>query len=74
MPFIELTAIDRKISETQAEIQNLSQCSDENMRTILTSELQYRLDVLQKQRAEMENASSKETVSLRIYGDKVQTG
>lgn len=74
MPFIELAAIERKIAETQAEIQSLSQCSDENMRTILTSELQYRLNALQEQKAEIEEASSKETVSLRIYGDKVQSG
>lgn len=74
MPHVELIAIDRKISDTEAEIQKLSQCGDRDMRAIMASELEYRLNALKEQKAEMEAASSKETVSLRIYGENVHTG
>lgn len=74
MPHIELTAIERKIKDTETELQNIALYSDENMRSIMTSELEHRLLELQKQKREMEDAFSKETVSLRIYGDSVETG
>ena len=74
MPHIELTAINRRIQDTQTEIQTVMQCTDETMRAIMISELERRLAALQNQKAEMEAASSKETVSLRIYGDNVHTG
>lgn len=74
MPHIEFTAIERKIKDTETELKNIALCSDENMRSIMTSELQRRLFELQKQKKEMEDAFSKEAVSLRIYGESVEMG
>lgn len=74
MPHIELTAIERKIQDTEKELQNLVAFSDDTMRTIMTSELDYRLSELKRQKEAMLAAFSKETISIRIYGDKVETG
>ena len=74
VPHIELTAIERKIQDTEKELQNLVAFSDDTMRTIMTSELDYRLSELKKQKEAMLEAFSKETISIRIYGDKVETG
>lgn len=74
MPHIELTAIERKIQDTEKELQSLVAFSDDTMRTIMTSELDYRLSELKKQKEAMLAAFSKETISIRIYGDKVETG
>lgn len=74
MPHIELTAIERKIQDTEKELQNIVDFSDDTMRTIMTSELDYRLSELKKQKEAMLAAFSKETISIRIYGDKVETG
>lgn len=74
MSHIEFSAIKRKIRDTEAELKNIALCSDENMRSIMTSQLQLRLFELQKQKKEMENAFSKEAVSLRIYGESVEKG
>lgn len=74
MPHIELTAIERKIQDTEKELQNIVAFSDDTMRTIMTSELNHRLSELKKQKEEMLAAFSKETVSIRIYGDKVEKG
>ena len=56
MPHIEFAAIERKIKDTEVELKSIALCSDENMRSIMTSELQHRLFELQKQKREMENA------------------
>ena len=74
MPHVELTAIERKIQDTEKELQNIVDFSDDTMRTIMTSELDYRLSELKKQKEAMLAAFSKETISIRIYGDKVETG
>ena len=74
MPHIELTAIERKIQDTEKELQNLVAFSDDTMRTIMTSELDYRLSEKKKKKEAMLAAFSKETISIRIYGDKVETG
>ena len=66
MPHIELTAIARKINDTEEAIKNIAQCSDVNMRAIMTSELERRLSNLQEQKKKMEQSFSKESVSLRI--------
>ena len=66
MPHIELTAIERKIQDTEKELQNLVAFSDDTMRTIMTSELDYRLSELKKQKEAMLAAFSKETISIRI--------
>ena len=39
MPHIELTAIARKINDTEEAIKNIAQCSDVNMRAIMTLSL-----------------------------------
>lgn len=74
MPHVELIAIQRKIKDTELELQNISHCDDDIMRTIMTSELKRRLSVLEKQQLAMEQANSKETVSLRIYGESIERG
>lgn len=50
VPHIEFTAIERKIKDTETELKNIALCSDENMRSIMTSELQRRLFELQKKK------------------------
>ena len=74
MANLELTAIDRKIEDTRIELQNLSNCEDETMRLLMTSQLESRLEFLLKSKKEMELALAKETVTLRIYGEDVKPG
>lgn len=74
MSLIEITTINKKIDQTRAEISNLSSCTDENMRAIMTLQLETRLSSLLQQKEAMELATSKDTVTLRIYGDNVQRG
>lgn len=74
VPHIELTAIERKIQDTEKELQNVVAFSDNTVRTIMASELNHRLSELKKQKEEMLTAFSKETVSIRIYGDKIEKG
>ncbi len=71
---IELTTIDKKINQTRDEIDNLSSLTDDNMRAIMTLQLQTRLDSLLQEKAAMEYASAKDTITLRIYGENVQKG
>lgn len=74
MPHVELKTIDKKIEQTRSEIRNVNQCTDENLRVMMTSELETRLEALLQKKEKMEAAISKETISLRIYGDTVKTG
>lgn len=74
MPHIEITTIEKKIEETKNEIQNLSEITDDSLRSLMSLEMETRLGELEKQKQELLVAAAKETVSLRIYGEKVQTG
>lgn len=46
MTRVELAALKHKIKDTETELKNVALCSDENMRAIMTSELQHRLSEL----------------------------
>lgn len=74
MSHIEIQTINKKIEQTRAQINDLVSCIDDNMRSIMTLQLETRLETLLKQKESMELASSKDTVTLRIYGDNVQCG
>lgn len=71
---IEITTINKKIDQTRAEINELLSCTDDNMRAIMTLQLETRLTSLLQKKAAMEAASAKDTITLRIYGDNVQRG
>ena len=74
MPQMELAAINKKIEQTRAEIDALGQRSSNSLQAIMIAELQRRLETLLEEKREMESVSSKETVSLRMYGDTVERG
>ena len=74
MSHMELTTINKKIEQTRTEISNLSSCSDDNMRAIMTLQLETRLTALLQEKESMEAATAKDTVTLRIYGENVQRG
>ena len=74
MSHMELTTINKKIEQTRAEICNLASCVDDNMRAIMSLQLETRLAALIKEKEEMEAAAAKDTITLRIYGESVQKG
>lgn len=74
MPYVEKTALERRINETKEAIAEANQIEDKNLRMIMSSELNIRLSELLEESKALEEASSKETVALRIYGEKVQPG
>ena len=74
MPYVERYALDRKINETREAIAEANKIEDESLRMVMASELEVRLSELLKESDALEVATSKETVALRIYGEKVQTG
>lgn len=74
MPYIEKAALERKIQETQEALADTQKIENASLRMIMTSELQIRMSALQEEYEAIEASSTKETVALRIYGEKVQTG
>lgn len=74
MSHVEINSINKKIQQTEDELTNADLIANRDMRNMLTSELRRRLDSLYTARSELERSLSKETVSLRIYGDNVQFG
>ncbi|MBQ7255197.1 MAG: hypothetical protein IJS31_02995 [Oscillospiraceae bacterium] len=71
---MELTTINKKIEQTRAEINNLVSCVDDNMRAIMSLQLETRLAALIKEKEDMEAAAAKDTITMRIYGESVQKG
>lgn len=74
VPHIEIQTINKRIEETRAELDDLVSCTDDDMRAIMTLQLETRLESLLHKKEEMELADSKDTVTLRIYGENVQSG
>lgn len=74
MSHIELSTINKKIEQTRNELDSLATCTDDNMRTIMTLQLETRLTALLKEKEAMETTTAKDTVTLRIYGENVQPG
>ena len=74
MPQIEINTLNRKIDETQAIIAELTEIENESLRMIMSSELKVRLESLARDKAALETAQTKEKVSLRIYGDRIEPG
>lgn len=74
MSHIELSTINKKIEQTRNEINSLAVCTDDNMRAVMTLQLESRLTALIKEKEAMEATAAKDTVTLRIYGENVQRG
>ncbi len=74
MPHVEYVAIERKIEDTKKAIIEATQCDDKDLQALMTSELYARLDSLEKEKEAMKEVDEKETVSLRIYGEKIEPG
>lgn len=71
---MELMTIDKKIQQTRDELNNIASCTDNNMRSIMTLQLEARLTALLQEKEAMESSTAKDTVTLRIYGENVQKG
>lgn len=74
MPHVEYVAMERKIEDTKKAIIEATQCDDKDLQAMMTSELKVRLDSLEKEKEAMKEVDEKETVSLRIYGEKIEPG
>lgn len=76
MSLVSMMAINKKISETKEQIAAFQTDSDEQstLSQFMLSELVRRLEALEKEKEEMLQAQSKETVSLRIYGEQIEQG
>ncbi len=74
MSHIEITTLDKKIEQTRIEIDGLAKCNDNNLRAIMSLQLETRLTELLQKKEAMEAAAAKDTVTLRIYGENVQRG
>ncbi len=74
MPHLEIVAIERKIEDTKRALQDTAICEDDALQAFITSELNARLTSLEKEKETMQQVETKETISLRIYGEKIQTG
>lgn len=74
MSQIELATIEKKIEQTKTEITNCTLIDNEALRNASISELEIRLTDLMKQKKSIEAAAWKETVKLRITGEKVDSG
>lgn len=74
MSHVEIATIEKKIYQTEQELINADKFDNVIIKGIMKSELQLRLQELYRSKTELENSLYKETVSLRIYGEKVQEG
>lgn len=74
MPHVEKNALNRKIRDTQKALSEISQMENSDLRMMMSSELEARLAVLLEESEVLEKVDTKETVSLRIYGEKVKSG
>lgn len=74
MSQIEIATIEKKIEQTKSEIESCSLIDDELLKKAFLSELEIRLDNLTQQKKEIEESSCKETIKLRIFGNRVEQG
>lgn len=71
-----MNALDRKIRDTEQEIERLkhSDTSFPQLRDAMLSEICRRLDDLHEDKRQLIEAAHKETVSLRLHGKDIETG
>lgn len=74
MSFLEYSVLNKRIDETENAIAEALQMSDDIIREMILSEARRRLQQLYEKRKQMEDSLSREQVSLRIYGDKIESG
>lgn len=74
MSLLEYNVLNKRIEETENTITKALQISDSVLREMTLSETRRRLQQLYKKRTQLENSLSKEQISLRIYGDNVESG
>ncbi len=74
MSTISLNAINRRINDTKAQIESLEKQEECLIIRFQKQELYRRLDILLKEKEAMLEASSKEQVRLRLYGENVDAG
>lgn len=71
-----INSINRKIMETEDQIREIIETYDSNsiIAQFALSETKRRLDSLNSERTRLFEAQAKETVTMRIYGDGIETG
>lgn len=74
MSQIELATIEKKIKQTRTEISSCILIDNEALRNASISELEIRLTDLLKQKETIESSAWKETINLKISGEKVDSG
>lgn len=74
MSLLEYNVLTKRIAETENAIASAMQISDDVLREMILSETRRRLQQLYKKRTQLEDSLSREQISLRIYGDNVESG
>ena len=74
MSLLEYNVLTKRITETENAIASAMQISDDVLRDMTLSETRRRLQQLYKKRTQLEDSLSREQISLRIYGDNVESG
>ncbi len=74
MSFLEYSVLNKRITETENIIAEALQISDGIIREMTLSESRRRLQQLYEKRKQLEDSLSREQISLRIYGDNVESG
>ena len=74
MSLLEYNVLNKRIDETEKAIAEAMQISDSVLREMTLSETRRHLQQLYTKRTQLEDSLSREQVSLRIYGDNVESG
>lgn len=74
MSILEYNTLTKRISETESILSETSKITDALVRDLTLPELRRQLQHLYDKKTALEDALAREKVSLRIYGDKVETG
>lgn len=74
MSMISLSTINKKIKETQQQIESFMEFESSEMARFQVAELNRRLTHLLEEKQQMEDAQARELVLLRAYGENVDTG
>lgn len=73
MSLMSISSINRKISETKEQIKDIEGMAPEISQFML-SEMNRRLYNLEMERDELYKSQSRESISLRIYGENIESG
>lgn len=74
MSMLSLHALEKKIKETKEQIRNFEALESSLMAQFQLEEMERRLNELSQARESLIKSQSKESISLRAYGDNVQEG